>query len=351
MWQLLLVLFTAVCLLAGLYYYYKSHPPPPSETALRAYYSQRVVWITGASSGIGRALALRMAELGCLLILSGRDQSALDAVKRLCEERRPRSLPPPPASSASSTYASTTAQPSVVLEAFDMGWVGTVNGAKELQLIVARVMKAFGRLDGVVCNAGMSMRGTVADTQLSVDHELMNTNYFGTVALTKAVLAHLLQARSQFPATARPPVLSGGLLYTSSVQGLLAVPNRSAYTASKHALHGFVHTLQYEQPALQASIVCPDYVNTSLSLKALAADGGSWGKMDATTASGVPAETVAERMAVCWYQGVDEEWMCELQVKAAVWLQWIAPALLTRLMRKRSAKETAAFAANRGKAQ
>ena len=302
--------------------------------------------VTGASSGIGRALALRLAELGCLLILSGRDQSALDRVKRLCEERRPPSTTP-----ASPSYAPAASQPTVVVEAFDLSWVGNVNGAKELQLIVARVMKAFGRLDAVVCNAGLSMRGAVAETQLSVDHELMNTNYFGNVALTKAALPHLLNSRAQFPATARPPVLAGSLLYTSSVQGLLAVPNRSAYSASKHALHGFVHSLQHEQPTLHALLMCPGYVATSLSMHALAADGGKWGRMDDTTASGMSAESVAERMVQGWYQGVEEVWMCDVQAHVGIWLQWIAPSLLKRIMRKRGEKEQAANAANRAKVQ
>ena len=347
MWELVIFILTAVSLIAGLIYY-KSHPAPPSDTTLRSYYSQRVVWVTGASSGIGRAVALRLAELGCLLILSGRDQSALDRVKRLCEERRPHSLPPPAATSASPTYAPTASQPTVVVEPFDLGWVGTVNGAKELQLIVTRVMKAFGRLDAVVCNAGLSMRGAVADTQLSVDHELMNTNYFGNVALTKAVLPHLLSSRSQHPAAARPPVLAGSLLYTSSVQGLLAVPNRSAYSASKHALHGFVHSLQYEQPTLHALLLCPGYVATSLSLHALSADGGKWGRMDDSTAKGMSAESVAERMVVGCYQGVDEVWICDVQAHVGIWLQWIAPRLLKSIMRKRGEKEQAANAASRG---
>ena len=106
MWQFLLFVVTAIGLIGGLIYY-KSHPAPPSEAALRSFYSNRVVWITGASSGIGRSLALRLAELGCLLILSGRDQNALDRIKRLCEDRRPRTLPPLTATSAATTYAAT----------------------------------------------------------------------------------------------------------------------------------------------------------------------------------------------------------------------------------------------------
>ena len=334
MWQLLVFLLTGVGLVAGLAYL-KSHPTPPSDAALRAYYSQRVVWVTGASSGIGRALALRLASLGCLLVLSGRDQTALDRVKRQCEERRP------------ARAAAAASQPTVLIEAFDVAWVGSVNGATELALIVARVARAWGRLDALVCNAGRGMRAALVDTQLSVDHELMNTNYFGAVALTKAALPHLLQSRAQQqPSGGRAGVLAGALLYTSSVQGVVAVANRSAYCAAKHALHGFVHALQYEQPALHALLLCPGYVNTQHSVHALQGDGGQYGRMDDTTAGGASAESVAEAMVVSWYSGLDEVWLCDAKTKVGIWLQWVAPGVLKGIMRKRGEKELARNSSN-----
>ena len=133
-------------------------------------------------------------------------------------------------------------------------------------------------------------------------------------------------------------MLCGGLLYTSSVQGLLAVPHRSAYSASKHALHGFVHSLQYEQPALRISLHCPGYVATQLSLHALSHDGSAYNRMDESTRTGMDAGRVAERMVAGWWRGEDEVWLCDAQTRVGVWMQWVAPGLLKGIMRKRGTK-------------
>ena len=207
----------------------------------------------------------------------------------------------------------------------------------------------------LVCNAGLSMRGAVADTQLAVDHELMNTNYFGNVALTKAVLPHLLQLALAFhPATARPAragrqpalhVVGAGPAGGAQPVGVQRQQARAARLRALAAVRAAQHCTH--------CCICPGYVATSLSLHALAADGGKWGKLDANYGkSGMSADSVAERMvARPGASGVDEVWMCDAQTRVGIWLQWIAPRLLKSIMRKRGEKEQAANAANKGKVQ
>ena len=267
MWMAALLVFA--CSAAALWWgIWRPSLRRPTSASLRAHYGGRVVWVTGASSGIGRAVALRLAELRAHVVLSGRDQAALDAVKRLCEAKRggSPSSPLPPA----------------LVEAFDLAWVGGVNGEAELRQAVERVSRAFdGRLDLLVNCGGLTVRGGVEDTALSVDHQLMSVNYFGAVALTKAALPLLLSARQGTAATAAltpstPFVPS--VVFVNSVQGLLSLPFRSSYAASKFALTAFAASLRYELAGrVQVTSFYPGYVRTNLSLNAVQGDGSRWG--------------------------------------------------------------------------
>ena len=322
-WTVLLLLGA----LSALSWGWSSARRAPSPSTLRAHYSGRVVWVTGASSGIGRAVALRAAELGGRLILSGRDHSALDAVRKECDSRRAaaaaHSSPSLPASSA-------------VVEAFDLGWVGVVNGDAELRQVLGRVERAFdGRLDLLVNCGGQSVRGSAADTALAVDHALMNVNYFGQVALTKAALPLLL----------RQPRL-GCVLFVNSVQGLLAVPHRAAYAASKHALTAFADALRVEQVGrVQVTQMFPGYVSTNLSLNALTASGAKHGQMDASTGSGMEAEEVAERCLVAAMTGETHVLLADAKARLGLHLRYWAPSLLTRILTRMARTPTPAAAA------
>jgi dehydrogenase/reductase SDR family protein 7B len=134
---------------------------------------------------------------------------------------------------------------------------------------VDAVLKRFGAVDVFIHNGGMSMRGEVVSTKIDVDVQLMKCNYFGAVALTKAVLPSMLTRQS------------GAIVVMSSVQGKLPIAFRSSYAAAKHAMHGFFHSLRYEvaEAGVGVTIVCPGYVKTNISLNALTADGKTYGKM------------------------------------------------------------------------
>ena len=167
-------------------------------------FSGQVVWITGASSGIGEALAAAFAQGGAKLVLSARRPNELERVAAKCGSAEVLVLPMDLAKS----------------DGFDA--------------LAQTVLARFGRIDLVVHNGGISQRSWVKDTQMEVHRRIMEVNYFGAVALTRAVLPSMLAARR------------GQFVVISSVMGKVGTPLRSAYGASKHALHGFFDCLRAE---------------------------------------------------------------------------------------------------------
>ncbi|CBN75849.1 conserved unknown protein [Ectocarpus siliculosus] len=326
-----------------------------------AYLPGKVIWITGASSGLGEQLAISAAAGGAEgLILSGRREDALERVKGACEatakdrEVRVRLLP------------------------FD---VADLEFAEKEA--AARALGMFGRVDALVLNAGISTRGSVAETPLEVDRRVMAVNYFGPVGLAKG----LLEATRDLPppetrktatstgATAvlatptTPPeataadtfakgsgsgpttTAAGGpgagsgsegvrFVVVNSVQGKFGMANRSSYAASKHALVGFFDSLRAEQARRGVGVlnIFPGYVRTSLSVNALTADGTKHAQMDATTAQGRDPREVADEIWQAVSEDQDEVVIADLKTKVAVLLRALAPRVLFRIMAKRALK-------------
>lgn len=221
-------------------------------------YEGKIVWITGASRGIGRALAVAFAREGAHLVLSARSEESLLAVQAECLRR---------------TRACT-------LEALDLAVPDAIRAATE------RVIGRHGRLDMLVHNAGVSQRSTAETTDLEVDRRIMEVNYFGPVLLTKLVLPHMGR-----DAGAR-------IVAISSMVGIFGFPLRSAYSASKHAIHGFFETLGIELSAqgIAVTIVSPGRVRTDISRYALTGSGAEHGAMDPGQESGISAERCAKQI-------------------------------------------------------
>src|ERR1700744_5738537 len=167
--------------------------------------NNQVIWITGASSGIGEALARGLSAQGARLILSGRRTAELERVKHSC------------------AYPE-----SVQILPFDL-----IDSAR-LETVVPEAIALFGHIDVMVHNAGISQRGLVAETDIAVHRQVMELNYFSYIILTKALLPHFMERRS------------GCFVVTSSVMGKIGTPMRSAYAAAKHALHGYFDCLRAE---------------------------------------------------------------------------------------------------------
>ncbi|UTW61563.1 SDR family oxidoreductase [bacterium SCSIO 12741] len=213
-------------------------------------------WITGATSGIGESLCYALASEGANLILSARRLDKLEAVAEKC-----RSL----------------GSDQVWIVPLDLG------SPDSIQKAVDQVSTDSIQVDYLFNNGGISQRAEAMDAGIEVDRKIMEVNYFGAVALTKAVLP--MMEKSGF----------GHVVATSSITGVFGFPLRSAYSASKHALHGFYESLGFEvaRKNIFVTIVCPGRIATDISLHAIGADGKAHGEMDEGQSGGMPADQCA----------------------------------------------------------
>jgi len=254
----------------------------------------KVVWITGASSGIGAALARRMAAKGARLVLSARREEKLAEVRAGCENPEAHFVMP--------------------LDLTD---------PEGLEYAAERVLEHFGHVDVMVHNGGVSQRGLARETELAVDRKLMQTDYFGAVALTKALLPSMRQRGE------------GRFVVISSLVGKFGTPRRSGYSAAKHALHGFFESLAAEEHAagLRVTMVCPGFIRTQLTYHALMADGSPQGSMDRAQAAGMSPDDCARRI-VRAVERERREVLVGGRERWAVLLKRLAPGLFARLIRR-----------------
>ena len=218
-------------------------------------FTGKVVWITGASSGIGEALVYEFARQGATIIASSNEATELERVKKNC----------------AGLSGTITCVP------FDLSDTSNIGNLADKQL------SATGRIDYLLNIGGISHRSTIEETPLWLDRKIMEINYFGTIALSKAVLPYMIRQRS------------GHILATSSIAGRFGFPLRSAYSASKQALHGFFETLHIENSKnnIYASVIIPGRVRTKISFRALDGEGKEQGKMDEGLANGITPEKAA----------------------------------------------------------
>src|SRR5262245_11862147 len=244
-------------------------------------FHQRVVWITGATSGIGEALAKRFAADGARLILSARREDELNRVAGLCSGAKAVSVLPLDLSNPQE-------MPSAVNSALAMG----------------------GAIDVMVHNAAVGQRAFAADTNYDIDELIVRTNFLGPVALTKSLLPSMRSRRQ------------GHFIVMSSVLGKFGLPGRSTYSASKHALHGFFDTLRAElsKDNIQVTLVLPGWVRTNISINALTGNGAAQGTMDPGTASGVSPEFCAEKIVSAAERGKAEVTVVKFPEQAALQL-------------------------------
>ena len=257
----------------------------------------KVVWITGASSGIGEALARHFATLGSRLILSSRRENELKRVAGLCKD-----------------------SPSVSTLPLDLGKPESM--AEAVRVALARESA----VDVMVHNGAVGQRAYISEASYEIDDLIMHTNYLGPVALTKALLPSMRSRRA------------GHFIVISSVLGKFGLPGRSGYSASKHALHGFFDTRRGEvwPDNSQVTLALPGWVRTNISMNALTGQGMPQRKMDSGTASGFTPEYCAARIVAAAEAGKAEVNIVRLREHSALWLSRFAPGLFRRLLRGRT---------------
>jgi short-subunit dehydrogenase len=258
-------------------------------------FRNQVVWITGASGGIGEALAYELSRRGACLVLSARRREALERVRNRCTDPGRHLVLP-----------------------LDMTAPDTFGAA------LREVLETCGQLDMLVNNAGVSQRSLVKDTVLAVDRALMEVDYFGPVALTETVLPYFLERGV------------GRFVAVSSIAGLVATPLRSTYAAAKHALRAFYDSLRAEvhDSGVRVSVVYPGFVRTSISLSALTGDGSPQGRMDEALDSGMDPGEFASRMAAALDKGEDHIVIGGPKERLAVYVDRVSPDLRHWLMRR-----------------
>jgi len=264
------------------------------------HFENKVVWITGASSGIGAELAKQFAKEKAMLIITARNAEALHHVKNVCLED----------TSSCAVLTADMLQSDALLETTETA------------------IKIYGRIDVVIFNAGISQRSYLGETDIGVYRHLMEINFFAPIIITKHLLPHFLLKQT------------GHIVAISSMAGLMGFPLRTGYAASKHALKGFFETLQVENsiPRLYITIVSPGRINTPISMNAITGSGLAHGKMDEGQINGIPAKVCAQKI-ISAIQLKRRHIIIARSEKILWWLWWFMRPLYYKIAREKGKHE------------
>ena len=259
-----------------------------------------VAIVTGASSGIGRALALQLSRLGYRLVLAARNADTLEATAHECRQ---------------------TAAPEILVRPTD------VSRREDCQALIEATIDHFERIDLLINNAGMSMRALFCNTELDVLERLMAVNFWGAVYCTKMALPHLLESR-------------GSVVGVSSIAGFKGLPGRAGYSASKFALNGFLETLRVEnrRTGLHVLIAAPGFTASNIRQAALAGDGRAQGESPRAEEHMMSAEEVAAHIVRAIHRR-RPYLVLTREGRLTVWLNKFFPSFMDKMVFNHMAKE------------
>lgn len=259
----------------------------------------KVVWITGASSGLGQALAAECAAQGAQVILSARRFDALEQVRQ-----------------------------SLVNKDQHLSVAMDITDETQVRHAYEQVLKSKGRIDWLINNAGLSQRALIRDTTMQTERTIMEVDYFSQVFLTKTVLPTFLTQKS------------GRIAYVSSVAGLLGTQYRASYSAAKAAIHMWANSLRAEvaQDDVGVSVIFPGFVKTNVSFNALNGEGKPQGHQDEAIENGLSPEEFAKTVVQALIEGEEYIVVGGLKEKLGVWVSRLSPATLYKMIRKMKVK-------------
>jgi short-subunit dehydrogenase len=263
-------------------------------------FKNKIVVITGASSGIGKALAQEMAKRGANLVLGARQYVAL------CE---------------------ITAQLEAKYAIKALAVQADVSKETDCEILIQQAVLTFGKIDVLINNAGISMRALFNDLDLTVLKNLMDVNFWGTVYCTKYALPEILKTK-------------GSIVGVSSIAGYRGLPGRTGYSSSKFAMNGFMEALRTEllKTGVHVMVACPGFTTSNIRVTALAKNGEVHGETSMEEAKMMSAEEVAHSIA----NGIGAKKRTLImtgQGKLTVWLNKLLPALTDNLVFKHFTKE------------
>ena len=263
-------------------------------------FKNKVVIITGASSGIGKALAIAFASRGANLVLAARQYVTL------CE---------------------ITASLELEYGIKALAVQADVSKEEDCKALMAQAVQTFGRIDILINNAGISMRALFKDLDLSVLKNLMDVNFWGTVYCSKYALEEILKTK-------------GSIIGVSSIAGYRGLPGRTGYSASKFAMNGFMESLRTEllPTGVHVMVACPGFTASNIRVAALAKDGSSHGETSMEEGKMMTAEEVADTI-IAGIASRKRTLVMTAQGKLTVWLNKLLPSLADKLVFNHFTKE------------
>lgn len=259
------------------------------------HYKNKTVWITGASSGIGEALARAFYKAGANLILSSRRLEALQKVKTGLGTERER----------------------IEVLTVDLA------DSKSFPSKTKEALGFFGQVDVLVNNGGISQRSVFEETNIDTIRQLMEVNFFGAIGLTKEILPHMISRKS------------GHIIVTSSVAGKIGTKFRTGYAASKHAVQGFFDSLRQElyEYHIDVTLLCPGPIKTDITKNALIGDGSSFGKMGDLHETAMDADEMVQKVWNKLKARKEEIIISSSKERLALLVKRISPRLLNRILK------------------
>ncbi len=263
------------------------------------YFENKVVWITGASSGVGEAMVYAFNKEKAQLIISSHEPEELERVKKNCKFEAEKIFVLP-----------------FNLQEHD-----------KIPDLVNTVIEKYKKVDILFNIGGVSQRSFVKDTIIDVDKRLMDINYFGTIILTKALLPEMIKNNS------------GHIAVMTSLAGKFEIPLRSAYAASKHALHGFFDTLRAEvyEYNIKVTLFCPGYIKTNIAVNALTEKGEAQNFNDPGAAKGMSPDVFAQKALKAIRNGKQEHITGGKEI-LGVYLKRFTPRLFSKIIRKQDVR-------------